>query len=143
MPSPGNCWSVIGPGQERQTCAALNGTFSTDGKIPGCSCYTPRGFAASVAWTPDGKRLVSFGKTHPVPGHEGPESFAARRVDVKLWDVATRRQLPLRLDGLTDTLFDGCLSPDGKLLAAHAAIRRCGSGTWKRASDRHTGRAHV
>ena len=75
------------------------------------------GFAASVAWTPDGKRLVSFGKTHPVPGHEGPESFAARRVDVKLWDVATRRQLPLRLDGLTDTLFDGCLSPDGKRLA--------------------------
>ena len=32
------------------------------------------GLAVKVAWTPDGKRLVSFGLTRPEPGHEGPES---------------------------------------------------------------------
>ena len=75
------------------------------------------GLAVKVAWTPDGKRLVSFGSTRPEPGHDGPEWYSTRRGDVKLWDVATRRQLPLHLDGLTDTLFEGCLSPDGKRLA--------------------------
>jgi WD40 repeat protein/serine/threonine protein kinase len=71
------------------------------------------GFARTVAWTPDGKRLLSVGRTEretgmtPLPPGE-----------IKLWDAVTLTPLTLRLEGATGEVSTGALSPDGKLLAA-------------------------
>jgi eukaryotic-like serine/threonine-protein kinase len=64
------------------------------------------GGATTVAWTPDGKRLVSLGASQKASG------------EVKLWDAATLNSLTLRLKSATDHVIRGDLSPDGKLLAA-------------------------
>jgi eukaryotic-like serine/threonine-protein kinase len=69
------------------------------------------GFATTVAWTPDGNRLVSVGTTERDPGLTAPG-------EIKLWDAVTLTPLPLRLEGATGKVFTGALSPDGKLLAA-------------------------
>ena len=68
--------------------------------------------ANTVAWTPDGKRLVSVGITSA-----GNEGFTPPG-EIKLWDAATLTPLALRLEGATRDVFTGALSPDGKLLAA-------------------------
>jgi WD40 repeat protein/serine/threonine protein kinase len=64
------------------------------------------GGATTVAWTPDGKRLISLGTSQKASG------------EVKLWDAATLTPLPLPLKGATNQAVRGDLSPDGKLLAA-------------------------
>jgi WD40 repeat protein len=68
------------------------------------------GALRTVAWTPDGQRLVSVGGTES-------ETFTTPG-EIKLWDAATLTSLPLRLKGATDKIWSGRLSPDGKLLAA-------------------------
>src|SRR5579871_1175426 len=66
------------------------------------------GASQAVAFTPDGKRLITFG--YRTPDFEGAE--------IKLWDAATLRRLPLELKGPTDKVVSIALSSDGKLLAA-------------------------
>ena len=44
-------------------------------------------------------------------------SFLELRTEVKLWDVTTGRQLPLRLDGAVGRERVAALSPDGTRLA--------------------------
>jgi WD40 repeat protein/serine/threonine protein kinase len=68
------------------------------------------GPATTVAWIPDGKRLLSVGTTQSDAPFTGPG-------EIKLWDAATLTPLPLRLEGGTGKVFTGALSPDGKLLA--------------------------
>jgi hypothetical protein len=70
------------------------------------------GRVKTVAYTADGKWLVSAGTT----------SLGARmdkaRGEVKLWDAATGAPVPLRLKDATDKILAGALSPDGKLFAS-------------------------
>ncbi|HUG82010.1 MAG TPA: c-type cytochrome domain-containing protein [Bryobacterales bacterium] len=54
----------------------------------------------SVAFTPDGKKLVAVGGT---PGRFG---------EVQIWDLASKKQLH-SVVATNDTLFGGALSPDG------------------------------
>ena len=75
------------------------------------------GFATTVAWTPDGKRLVSVGITERETGFTPPG-------EIKLWDAVTLTPLTLRLEGATDKVFNGALSPDGTLLAAGCRDKR-------------------
>ena len=73
------------------------------------------GIANSVAWTPDGKQLVSSGQSLAV----SIDYTASRGLkEAKLWDAATWKQLPLPLRETTDKMVFGSLSSDGKLLAA-------------------------
>ena len=76
------------------------------------------GLATTVAWTPDGKRLVSVGTT------VRETRFRAAPGEIKLWDAVTLAPLTLRLDGATGEVFAGALSPDGKLLAAACRDKR-------------------
>ena len=73
------------------------------------------GMATAIAFTSDGKRLVSCGVSQQRPslldGKEVPR-------EMKLWDVATGRQLPLGLQGPTDKVRWVAISPDGTRLAA-------------------------
>jgi WD40 repeat protein len=69
------------------------------------------GMATTVAWTPDGKRLVSLGTTQGESPMTGPG-------EVKLWDAATLTPLFLPLKGAADQVVRADLSPDGKALAA-------------------------
>ena len=75
------------------------------------------GFARTVAWTPDGKRLVSVGTTVR-------ENSSTAPGEIKLWDAATLTPLTLRLEGATDKVSTAALSPDGKLLAAGCGDKR-------------------
>ena len=69
-------------------------------------------FVRTVAWTPDGKRLVSLGTTTDA---KTSRSFVG---ESKLWDAATLTSRTLQLKGKTDKIHRGVISPDGKLLAA-------------------------
>jgi len=83
-------------------------------RLPHCDLRTVNahvGYATTVAWTPDGKRLVSVGTTEREWGRTWPG-------EVKLWDAGILTPLTLRLKGATDKVYKGALSPDGKLLAA-------------------------
>ena len=68
------------------------------------------GIATSVAWTPDGQRLVSVGSMQKRSPFNAPG-------EVKLWDAATLTPLAVRLKGAADKVLRGVLSPNGKLLA--------------------------
>jgi WD40 repeat protein/serine/threonine protein kinase len=72
------------------------------------------GMAMKVRFTPDGKRLITFGlkeiRSFDQPFNEPGE--------IKLWDAVTGRPLPLKLEGETDIGLSGDLSSDGTLLAA-------------------------
>jgi WD40 repeat protein/tRNA A-37 threonylcarbamoyl transferase component Bud32 len=68
------------------------------------------GAALTVAWTPDGKQLITSGAAKP-----GTLSSAG---EVKLWDAETCRRLPLELKGLQDNMGAVALSADGRFLAA-------------------------
>jgi eukaryotic-like serine/threonine-protein kinase len=82
----------------------------------------------TVAWTPDGKRLVGFVRT----GIRSDKDKLGPTGEVKLWDAVTHKLLPLPLKGATDKVYTGAISPDGKLLAA-------GRGKTVRAWDLATG----
>jgi eukaryotic-like serine/threonine-protein kinase len=95
------------------------------------------GLATTVAWTSDGRRLVSVGTT------ERETAFTAPG-EIKLWDAATLTPLTLRLDGATGNVFNGALSPDGKLLAAGCRDLRIrlwniGTGALIATLEGHTG----
>src|SRR5262249_30210889 len=73
-----------------------------------------RGHTGRVVWVafcPDGRLLASLGKER--------DGDAKARVQLKLWDVAGRRELPA-LPESTGSLEDPAFSPDGKRLAASA-----------------------
>jgi WD40 repeat protein len=70
------------------------------------------GWARTVAYTADGKRLVSAGTTSLAEG------MNKARGEIKLWDAATGASLPLRLKDATDKMLYGAISPDGKLFAS-------------------------
>jgi WD40 repeat protein/serine/threonine protein kinase len=73
------------------------------------------GGVTSVAFTPDGKRLISSGLTQLPRSLFTPKGTAG---DVKLWDAATGRPLPLALDDRADRVATVALSADGNRLAA-------------------------
>ena len=70
---------------------------------------------STVAFTPDGKRLVSCGRSQ-APREMSSGKGVTR--EIKLWDAATGRQLPLAIRGSTDKARQVTLSPDGTRLAA-------------------------
>ena len=67
----------------------------------------------SVAFTPDGKRLITSGESHPE--QKGNER---RLGEVKLWDAATGQPLRFDLGSRTEKVARAVLSPDGTHLAA-------------------------
>jgi WD40 repeat protein/serine/threonine protein kinase len=73
------------------------------------------GGVSSVDFLPDGKRLISAGIAQPL---RKLSASKGTRGDVKLWDAATGRPLPLQLDGPSDDVAAVSLAPDGTLLAA-------------------------
>jgi WD40 repeat protein/serine/threonine protein kinase len=75
------------------------------------------GLVAAIAFTANGKRLLSCGKTQPRRTMSTSESRHTPR-EIKLWDVATGRQLPLGLNEPTDKVIHLAVSLDGARLAA-------------------------
>ncbi len=76
------------------------------------------GLATTVAWTPDGKRLLSVGST------ERRETGSPAPGEIKLWAAVTLTPLTIGLEGATGEVRTGALSPDGKLLAAGGRDKR-------------------
>jgi WD40 repeat protein/serine/threonine protein kinase len=67
-----------------------------------------------VAYTKDSKRLISFG-----PDEWKRDKLGKLRPgELKMWEVATGRQLPLQLKGGTDKVLAAAVSLDGQRLAA-------------------------
>jgi WD40 repeat protein/serine/threonine protein kinase len=73
------------------------------------------GTVTAVAFTPDGKRLVSCGRSQARQDMNYGKDLPH---EIKLWDVTTGRQLPLGIKGPTDKARWAALSPDGTRLAA-------------------------
>jgi WD40 repeat protein len=73
------------------------------------------GRALMVGYSPDGHRLISFGRTDP-PG-ERTSWFEDKAGELKQWDATTGKQLPHQLKGPTDKVTCAALSPSGKQLA--------------------------
>ncbi|MFI5460516.1 MAG: protein kinase [Isosphaerales bacterium] len=71
------------------------------------------GGVTSVAFTPDGKRLVTSGLSRT-----RQKMFDPRPGDVKFWDAATGQPLRVHLSGPADTVGAVALSHDGTHLAA-------------------------
>ncbi len=71
------------------------------------------GGVTAVAFTPDGKRLVTSGASRPRQKYSDP-----RLGDFKLWDAATGQQLRFPLGGRALEVERVALSPDGTRLAA-------------------------
>jgi hypothetical protein len=75
------------------------------------------GNVTAIAFTSDGKRLFSCGRVQPRRSRSVNEGRQVPR-EIKLWDVATGRQLPLGLHGPTDKVIHLAVSLDGTRLAA-------------------------
>jgi WD40 repeat protein len=75
------------------------------------------GSVAAIAFLSNGKRLLSCGRTQTRRSMSLSESRLVSR-EIKLWDVATGRQLPLGLAEPTDKVIHLAVSPDGRRLAA-------------------------
>jgi WD40 repeat protein len=73
------------------------------------------GTVTAVAFTPDGKRLISCGRSQARQDMNYGKDLPH---EIKLWEVATGRQLPLGIKGPTDKARWAALSPDGTRLAA-------------------------
>jgi WD40 repeat protein len=83
------------------------------------------GAVTAVAFTPDGKRLISSGTREPPRGMQG---FKDSRGEVKQWDAATGQPLAFQLRGQTeragaltvfgDRVYGMALNPNGTLMAA-------------------------
>jgi WD40 repeat protein len=74
------------------------------------------GGVKSVAFTPDGKRLVTSGPSRP--RQKASDPMPGMPGDVKFWDAATGQPLRVLLDGPVDQVVSSALSPDGTRLAA-------------------------
>jgi WD40 repeat protein/serine/threonine protein kinase len=75
------------------------------------------GNVTAIAFTSNGKRLFSCGRTQTRQSMSVSDARQAPR-EIKLWDVATGRQLPLRLKEPTDKVWHLAVNPDGTRLAA-------------------------
>ncbi len=89
------------------------------------------GAVSAVAFTPDGKRLVTSGLGRPwynVAGKSLPDG-------VKLWDAATGQPLRFPLNGPADKVEERSSVPTVPISPrlAGVGIRRSWSGTWPRA----------
>jgi WD40 repeat protein/serine/threonine protein kinase len=69
----------------------------------------------SVAFMPDGRRLISSGITEALSRVSTPKGAAGA---IRLWDASTGRPIPLQLEGPADKVTSVALSPDGTRLAA-------------------------
>ena len=69
----------------------------------------------SVAFMPDGRRLISSGITEPLRRIRPTQGATGA---VRLWDAASGRPIPVQLDGPSDKVAAAALSPDGSRLAA-------------------------
>jgi WD40 repeat protein len=88
------------------------------------------GWVTSVAFTPDGKRLVSSGTSQPP---RGMQSFRDEKVEVKQWDAASGQLLPFLFKGRSEaadasTVFGDAveritLNRDGTRMAASCRDR--------------------
>jgi WD40 repeat protein len=97
------------------------------------------GLATWVAWTPDGKRLVTVGTTT-----QRESANTSPPDEVKLWDAVALTPMTLRLAGATDKILAGALIPDGHLLAAGCRDMRIrlwniGTGALIATLEGHTG----
>jgi WD40 repeat protein/serine/threonine protein kinase len=72
-------------------------------------------WVTTVAFTPDGKRIVTIGFVESEATYGKPRTSPA---EIKLWDAATGNPIPLALNGSTDKVYQGSISPDGNLFAA-------------------------
>jgi WD40 repeat protein len=77
------------------------------------------GFAESVVFSPDGKRLFSCGKVRPLRGMQRSREVPS---EIKLWDATTGQRLDLALEGSTDAVRQIALSPDGTYLGAACGL---------------------
>ena len=73
------------------------------------------GGVSSVAFMPDGRRLISSGITEPQPRMTPAKGALGA---VRLWDAATGRPISLELDGPSDKVAAAALSLDGRRMAA-------------------------
>ena len=73
-------------------------------------------WVCSVAFSPDGKLLVSAGGSEFTPARNGNKTSA----EIKLWDVAAKAERG-HLTGHTNKVFSAVFSPDGKTLATGSA----------------------
>jgi serine/threonine protein kinase len=75
------------------------------------------GRATNVAWTPDGKQLVTFGFKR-VENSPMAQNNYAEPGEIKVWDAAAKEEINRKFEGGTEKVIGGALSPDGALLAA-------------------------
>jgi len=92
------------------------------------------GYVYSVAFSPDGKRIVTGGGDPLKPNQPG---------EVKVWDADTGTE-KLALKGLTGSVYSVCFSPDGKRILTGswdntARVWDADTGTEKLALKGHTG----
>ncbi len=80
---------------------------------------THGGLVSSVAFTPDGRRLFSSGKSRPQRAMQTQRNEPG---EIKLWNVATGEALSLALDAPSPKVASLALSADGTRLAAGCGI---------------------
>jgi WD40 repeat protein len=88
--------------------------LSTTNELPAPAPHND--WVCSVAFSPDGKLLVSAGGSEFKPERNGGKTSA----QVKLWDVAAGKELS-ELTGHTNKVFSAVFSPDGRTLATGSA----------------------
>ena len=88
--------------------------LSTGNELPAPTPHND--WVCSVAFSPDGKLLVSAGGSEFKPERNGGKTTG----QVKLWDVTAGKELG-ELTGHTNKVFSAVFSPDGKTLATGSA----------------------
>jgi WD40 repeat protein len=88
--------------------------LSTGKELPAPARH--RDWVCSVAFSPDGKFLVSAGGSEFKPARNGSKTSG----EVKLWDVAAKAERG-QLSGHTNKVFSAVFAPDSKTLATGSA----------------------